>query len=122
MGFKTVAVAPPNSVVLVMDPRTGDVPETMGGQLVASTPSCVAIGCLAEKDGQTSLHLGDYEVTPAHALIFDGLIETPSRLLAVCNVRREPYLSMAVAEERTQVRIWVNDDVEPDDIGVVVPR
>lgn len=40
-----------------MDPTAGAVPESLGGRLVAGTFSCVAIGCLSEHDGLTSLSL-----------------------------------------------------------------
>lgn len=120
MSFKTVSVSPPNSVVLVMDPDAGDVPQTMGGRLIAATSSSIAVGCLSEHDGQTSLHLGSDGVTPDHTLAFEGTLATPNRLLAICSVSRQPYVSIDVPAAQTGVQIWLNDDSEPDDIRVVV--
>ena len=59
MEDKTVEMCfrPPNSVALVMDPRTGVVPATLVGNAVAATDSCVAVGTLEESNGMTMVRL-----------------------------------------------------------------
>lgn len=37
-------IAPPSSLLLIMDRSVGQVPESMAGGLVAFTPTCVAFG------------------------------------------------------------------------------
>lgn len=115
-------LAPRNSIILVMDRTVGVIPETMGGGLVASTPTCIAIGTLSEHDGETSISLSD-EAPPAgeggHARL-DVVLKTPSRSLSVCSVLDEVLLEMNVPSDETRVQVWANDDAEPDNIVIVV--
>jgi hypothetical protein len=106
-----------------MDPKSGDVPESMGPSLVASTRSCVAVGTLSEVDGETTISLrsdmgedGDQSAT----LAFDGEIETSGGRVAVCTTRLETILELTVGGERARVRIWVNHPIEPDAIDVAI--
>jgi len=55
--IKEVDVATSNSLVLIMDRSIGEIPESFGGSLVASTSSCIAVGTLAEHDGTTRILL-----------------------------------------------------------------
>ena len=61
--MQSIRLAPPNSVILVMDPNARDLPKSMGSSLASATPSALAIGCQAEMDGETEIRLGhDQEV------------------------------------------------------------
>jgi len=112
-------IAPPNSLLLIMDPATGVVPESMAGGLAASTPSCVAVGTLAQQDGTTRVTLADsFGPAVEGPPIFDGVLETPARKLAVCTVLGAVVLETAVGAERTRVRIWVDDPAEPGELLV----
>jgi hypothetical protein len=116
-------VRAPSSVLLIMDPVVGQVPETMGGRLVASTPSCVAIGTLSEADGLTkvrvvaSANLPEHNAPPTEA--WQGVLATPSRELVMSSVTEQRYAGWPVGES-TRLRLLVNDDNEPDEIWVVV--
>jgi hypothetical protein len=117
----TAEVAPPNSVLLIMDRSVGQIPESMSRGLVAATPTCIAIGTLSEHDGATRVTLdGDFEPEAQGNPVFDGVLDTPSRKLAVCSVFDDVVLEVVVATERTRVRIWVNDQVEPSAVSIVV--
>ena len=119
---REISVAPSNSVVLVMDRTTGVIPDSMSGGLVAATSSCVAIGTLSENDGETSICLSD-EGRPSglgDGPVFDGILMTPSRTLAVCSVLGEVLVEMQVRSDKTHVQMWANDTAEPDRIEVVV--
>lgn len=112
-------VAPPNSLVLIVDGRGGDVPASMRGSIVAATDSCIAVGCRAEDDGDTEITLGALEDTRSDdRLAYDGWLETPSRKVVVRSVEGADFLEMPVASEKTNVRVWVNDPQEPDRITV----
>lgn len=112
-------IAPPSSLLLIMDRSVGQLPESMAGRLVAFTPTCVAIGTLSSDDGSTRVTLSDGGGPPAHgALVFDGVLETPGLTLAVCSVLDEVVLALAAATVRTRVRIWANHESEPSEIDI----
>jgi hypothetical protein len=119
-------VQPPSSLLLVMDPAVGRIPETMGGELTASTGSCVAIGTRSEADGATRVRLltsGELaegeEDTPSVLLAWQGILATPTGELVVASVTGETYASRPVRVS-TQLRLLVNDEKEPDEIWIVV--
>ena len=117
-------IAPPNSVILVMEPGLGEVPRMMGGQLVSATPSCVAVGTLAEFDGETTITLSSAVVVADDrelgTLVFEQQIVVSGGRIAVCTVRLDAVLEIAVEGTSPRVRIWVNDLAEPDAIHIVV--
>jgi hypothetical protein len=110
-------LAPPNSVIFVADPsRPYNVPEDSGAALVASTPSCISIGTLAEMDGKTTIELGNTIENTTGMLKFDDEIETPGLKIAVIDAETNSLIEMAVSYNRTNIRVWVNDLNEPDHI------
>ncbi len=113
-----VRVKPPNSVVLIGDPR-GEPPASMGNGLIAATRSCVALGTLSEAEGATRIRLVDSSGDLPLQLAFEGALRTPNRILAVRNVLGETYLEMWVSKPATNIQIWVNDTSEPDDICIL---
>lgn len=118
---QSVKVAPPNSLILVMDYSFGVLPDNMGGALVASTSSCVAVGTLSDADGDTVITLTDELLgLNSEGLIFDGVLEAPSRELSICNVRNEKLMAVALSGAEVRIRIFANDASEPDQIAVLV--
>jgi len=93
----------------------------MGGELVAATSSCVAVGTLAEPDGLTRITLSDEETPTDLETVFDGSLETPTRTLAVCSVLDEVILETAVEHKQTRTRILVDHRAEPGNVWIVVP-
>lgn len=118
---ESIQIAPPNALVLVMDHAFGVLPNRMGSALVASTPSCVAIGTLADVDGETAVTLTDewLDFAPAD-LFFDGVLEVPSRELSICNARNEKLMTVALSADTVRVLIYANDASEADEITVLV--
>ncbi|MEI2453119.1 hypothetical protein [Lysobacter firmicutimachus] len=117
---KSIKIAPPNSLILVMDHSFGEVPAEMGGQLVSSTDSCVAVGTLSEIDGETTITLtSDLQIEPGLEEAFNGIVQTPSGELSICNSRNEALISLRELSLETRIRILVNDSYEPDQIVVV---
>ncbi len=121
MMTTSIRVAPPNSVVLVEDSSGGEIPDSMKQSLIAATDSCIAVGCMAEDDGETEIVLGSYgSVDADKELVFEGLLQTPNRKLVVRTVRGVTLLELPVPTTETKVVIWVNDSSEPDRIAVGV--
>jgi len=112
-------VAPPNSLVLISDSSGAEIPETMAGSLIASTNSCIAVGCQSDVDGETEFTLGTTrEVDPGDKPVFQGMLKTPNRRVAVRSVLGHTILETPVTQEQTTVRVWVNDPKEPDRVIV----
>jgi hypothetical protein len=119
---QTIVIAPSNSLLLIMDRTAGIIPQSMNGRLVAATPSCIAVGTLAESEGCTSVTLTDDAMMaqPDLRLVIDTSIATPSKSLVVCSVLDEVLLETVVPSPRTRVQIWANDAAEPDILGIVI--
>lgn len=112
---------PPYSVILLMDRSAAIIPESMNGQLLAMTPSCIAVGTLSEYDGKTHISLSD-DILPTLSMekaVCDSVIETPSKVLSICTVLDEILLEIHVPQKVTRLRVWVNSASEPDRIIVV---
>lgn len=111
--MKTVSAKVPvlNGVVWFRDSVSNEDPEIDGKKRpsVWATPSCVAIGCLPDSEGDTEIIVGlSAAVTPDRQLRFDGWLETPSRrLIAELVVDRE-ILRVDVPNAMTRLRIWTD--------------
>lgn len=118
---RSIKAAPPYSVVVLEDAGGGEVPGTMGSGGVAATESCIAIGTLAEVDGETAFTLGAArDVDPGWAPSFQGTLPTPSGKLVLRTVLDKILLEREVANARTAIRIWLNDAREPDRVLIGV--
>lgn len=116
-----VRIAAPNSLILVLDPDTGELPASLGGGSLAATPTGLAIGTLNEFDGETTVHLGepaDYPEVAGQVLRWQGTLGTEGRV-GILNVYNELLLERA-APEQAEVVVWANDSEEPDEIWVLI--
>ena len=101
--IKEVFVQAPNSLILVSDPSAGNVPTSMAGGVVAATGDCIAVGTLAEFDGETRVRLvtgdddePDWRATRPAILAFDGCLSVPGGVLVVANVFGDVLLDAVV--------------------------
>ncbi|OGS51114.1 MAG: hypothetical protein A3K65_06710 [Euryarchaeota archaeon RBG_16_68_12] len=107
-------LAPPFSLVFVMDPSTRDIPQGRVAPILANQ-SCISIGCLAEIDGETEIRLGwDDEVDPGTPPAFVGTLETPTRVVSVRTAEDMEILSLRIDRPEARVRVWTNHQNEPD--------
>lgn len=110
-------VAVPNAIILISDVGGGTAPDLMRGALVASTPSCIAVGCMSDCNGETEVTIGPArEVASRESPAFEGELTTPNHEVAVRTVLNEMILQAHVRYPRTRVRIWVNHPSEPDKV------
>jgi len=112
-----IEIAPPHSLVLVVGSKNADIPPSLHGALIAATSSCIAIGCKAEDDGLSRLALESADITyfdiePA----FVTQLETPEGVVAIETVFGERVAEHPTPSSTTRIIIWVNDDMEPDEI------
>ena len=121
MTALTTKTAPPNSIVLVSDVASIDVPASMGGSVISATNACVAVGCLSEDDGETELTLAPLSaVDRSDTPIYQGVLATPTRRVAIRSVLGQRLLELPVTQDRTSIKVWVNDPTEPDKVVVGV--
>lgn len=114
-------LAPPNSLILVMDPSARDLPKEMGDSLVSATRSAVAIACRAEIEGETEVMLGtDEEIDPGTDPVFTGQLDTPTGVVSVRTVLDEDVLALRVDRPRVTLRVWANDPTEPTVVRIGV--
>lgn len=119
--MNTITLAPPNSLVFVMDHSSGELPKAMNDQLVAFTDSCVAVGTLSEVDGETTITLTDsLEGVKRGQMVFDGVLKVPRHALSVCSAADTKLLTMTLPGSEAHVQIFANDASEPDEIVVFV--
>lgn len=108
----------PNALLLVLDRSVWDLPDSMDG-LIGFTPSCIAVGTIAPCDGEAEVFLtGPSSGRPGLFKAFEGFIETPSRIVSVCNVMGEVILEKPVNALTSRISIWVDDDTEPTIVEV----
>lgn len=116
---KSVQLRPPNSLVLIEDFQGGELPSTMMGRLVASTSTCISVGCLSEFDGEAEIVLAmGCEIESPAQLVFDGVIEVPSKKVTVRTVLGDSIAEQNVQSPEVRVYVWANDPNEPDKIWI----
>ena len=75
----------------------------------------VAVGCRAEIDDETEVRLGwDREVDPGAKEAYSGTLKTPTGVVSVRTVLDAEVLVLMVNRTEVGIRVWVNDDHEPD--------
>ena len=111
-------VAAPNALLLLSDIKGGKAPKEMQGSLVASTPTCIAIGCMSDYNGETEVRVGAArEVGSSKPPAFEGDLNSPSRAVAFWTIDGT-VLEAPVQHARTRVRIWLNHPSEPDEVVI----
>lgn len=114
-------VSPPNSLVLIADLDDVDIPQTMGGAILSSTKTCIAVGCRSEIDGPTEFKLGlAKDVDPGGEPSFQGIVKTPNHKIAIRSVLGQKILELPVPRAETKILLWLNDFHEPDKVIVGV--
>lgn len=98
-----------NSLLFIRDVNSQETPAIDGLSNIWMTSSCVAVGCLPDCDGDTSIKLGSAtEVGLPKQPAFDGQLLTPSRKIAIDGVLEENLLQINVSGIVTRLRIWTD--------------
>jgi hypothetical protein len=101
----------------VKDPATSDRPEIWEESSVWSTPSCIVVGCLPDCDGETEITIGAArEVGMGRSPLFDGRLDTPSRVIGLEIVPRQKVLEVRVPNVSTRVQVWTSGGRDPDKV------
>ena len=109
-----------NSLLFIRDSSMDALPTIDGNGSVWSNPTCVAVSCLPNCDGVTEIIIGDLaDVQSGTAtLVFERLLETPSRSVIVQSVEGATLLRREVPGAATHVKIWTNGARDTDKVIV----
>jgi hypothetical protein len=117
--LNTIKVALPHSLLFIMDSSGGTIPKPIGEGIVASTDSCIAVGCTPDMDGETETVLGTMaEVIPGLHLLFEGFLNTPTRRLIFQTSHNETLIEMPTPNQNTRIRVWANHEIQPDKVTI----
>ena len=115
MTSKSVTIPVLNSLLFIRDKNIRNLPEIDGHSSVWSTPSCVAVSCLPDSDGETRLVIGSVEdVRQNSGPLFDARLMTPSGHVIVENVLGERILEIKAPKLDTRVVVWTNGFPDTD--------
>ena len=110
----------PNAIIFLYDLVSKDiqVPEYIDNVLVAANEKCISVGTQADVDvdGDVTIRLSSQIDDPdknSCEQVFDGLISTPGKKLAVSTSEDDAILQVDVKGEKTQVFVWVDDSDFP---------
>ena len=116
---QTTSHAVQNGLIFVEDVKGGRSPDPFTDEKIQFTSSCVSVACLHEVDGEAELTLGPAEdVSPGMDAEFDGVIETPSKLVVISTVPGDHLLKANVPDATTRIRVWRNHPVWSDKVIV----
>ena len=115
MTSKSITVPVLNSLLFIRDKNIRSLPEIDGHSSVWSTPSCVAVSCLPDSDGETRVVIGSVEdVRQNGDPLFDARLMTPSGQVIVENVLGERILKIKAPKLDTRVMVWTNGFPDTD--------
>jgi hypothetical protein len=117
MKAARIAFEVPNSLVYIRDPTLVDLPEITAQGASWHTSSCVAVSCLPDCDGPTTIVIGpSEEVGLDRRLVFDGHLPSPSRALIVETVVAQELLRVDAPGRTTRLRVWTNGHEGTDSV------
>lgn len=119
-------ISVPHGIVFVLDPSNREVviPAYVDGEVISSNPTCVSVATVPEVDGDLTLRLGK-SATPADKsilVVFEGLIETPGKRLAIGTPDIDAVLETDVPDVLTYIVIQVDDPKSPNLVCVSVDK
>jgi hypothetical protein len=106
-------------MLFISDLGGGGLSDYEDGKVITANESCITLRCFMELDGPTELAMGAPEdVAFGGAPAFDGIMDTPNRVVVISTILWNSVLAAAVPDTKTRIRIWINHPTEPDRIGV----
>ena len=119
MTSRSVRVPVLNSLLFIRDKNIRNLPQIDGHSSVWSTPSCVAVSCLPDSDGETRIVIGSMaDVTQDGKPLFDARLMTPSGYVIVENVLGESILEIRAPKLDTRVTVWTNGFPDTDVVTI----
>lgn len=121
MAMKSISVPILNSLIFIRDSKLENLPEIDGLTAYWATESCVAVSCLPDSEGNTTITIGSgAEVGQTKSPLLDQKIETPSHMILVETVVANALFSAKVPSPRTRLRIWTNGHRATDSVIIAL--
>ena len=112
----------PHGVQFIYDPTMDiDIPDDTGAGPVLHTGNCLTVWTVLEDDGQVSLTLTRDESDARGTKVFEGVLDTDGRRLALNDSGLNAILECAVPDARTKLAVYTNHDRDPDQVVCLVP-
>ena len=121
---QSIEIRVPNAIILILDFEFGTLPDELEDGLITTTSSCIVVGTVPDVDGSVEILLLNNAPSNPNGLakVNDYRIATPNRDISVCTVYNERLLGTQVKKVETAVQVWVDDEMEPTKIMIVVPE
>ena len=121
---QSIEIPVPNAIILILDFDYGTLPDALAHGLITTTSSCIVVGTVPDVDGTVEILLMNIDpVDQRHlARVYDSTIDTPNRDISVCTVYNERVLATQVKNVKSAVQVWVNDEIAPTKVVIVVPE
>lgn len=121
---QSIEIPVPNAIILILDFDYGTLPDALAHGLITATSSSIVVGTAPDVDGTVEILLMNIDpVDQRHlARVYDSTIDTPNRDISVCTVYNERVLATQVKNVKTAVQVWVNDEIAPTKVVIVVPE
>ncbi|MBX3519051.1 MAG: hypothetical protein KF835_03430 [Xanthobacteraceae bacterium] len=115
---QTIRIAPPHSLLFISGPEDDQPIDFSFMKTIRWNSTCVAVSCLPFIDGETEVTLGAAkEVDPGWAPAFDDIVIAQGSIV-VSTSERTTLLEVPITGDQTRVKVWINEDEEPDRVIV----
>ena len=113
----------PHPVLFIMDfsNESVEIPESSPSSCVSANSSCVSVKALADVDGEVTVTLAGIHEEPetnGFKNVFEGVVDTPARKLAIVTSENNKVAEMPVPNGKTTVVVSVDDETSPSRILV----
>jgi hypothetical protein len=119
--MKKIKAGLPHGLAFVSDPQAGEPPEPgLDDEPVWANSECLMIKCTHVQEGETDIMLSkDASDAMPQTPIFDGTLNTPSRVVQIWTSMQDILLEIDVPTQSTRMRVWTNHPRWADVILIV---
>jgi hypothetical protein len=109
-----ITLSVPNAIIFLYDlaSKNIQVPEYIDNVLVAANEACISVDTQADVDGEVTIKLSnniDKSDKELCEKVFEGVIDTPGKKLAVSTSEDDRVLEVDVKTNKSQVSVWVDN-------------
>ena len=122
-AMNTITYSPSHPILFIFDfsNESMEVPAYDPEAVASSNNGCVAVRTIADVDGDVTVTFAEtlqMEATQHAVEVFCGVIDAPTRKVAVVTSENEILLERRVATSKPSIRVLVDDEQFPQNIWV----
>lgn len=119
MSILRFSIAPEYNSVYLASRDIRDVPYNFREKIIPFTSDCISIPCIYWNDGDTHFTVGEAsEITMATPPTFDGILNTPDKMLVFFDANDPKFASLSVPTIKTRIRVWIDHPTQPENVVV----